>query len=276
MGRKRLILFASLLLAAAAGATWFVLSHREPAYQGKSLNAWMDQSAKYRSWDPNSANRAKAEEAQAAIRHIGTNALPALLAMVRARDSALKSKLVELGRRQSLFKLPFKPATYYQGRATYGFGPLGAMAKPAVPALIESLSDKDKSVRAAAATCLSLIGPEAKEAVPALIQALNREGNGWGPVLINCMLALGCIHADPDTVIPLLLEYVNGPRKEWNYCDPAMYALGRYREEAKSAVPAILPYLNDPDPGHRSYADGALCLIGYPHSAPAPANTPGQ
>ena len=196
--------------------------------------------------------------------------------MVRARDSLIKNELLVLNRWQKVLKVPFKPAAYYHGRATLGFGALGPIAKPGVPALIELLSDRDQEVRAAAAVCLSQIGPDAKEAVPALIQTLNREGNGWGPVLLNSMLALGAIHSDPDTVIPLLLEYVDGPRKEWNYCGYAMDALGRYREKAKSAVPAILPYLNDPDPSRSFSADAALCRIGYPHSAPVPAKAPGH
>jgi HEAT repeats len=276
MTRKLLIVGAVAVVAAAVWATRFVLTHREPAYQGKSLNAWMDEWSKYLLAGRKSPDWAKWQEAEAAIRHIGTNALPTLLAMVRTRDSGVKNRLLVLNRWQKVLKVPFKPAAYYHGRATLGFGALGPIAKPGVPALIESLSDPDKEVRAAAAVCLSLIGPDAKEAVPALIQTLNREGNGWGPVLLNSMLALGAIHSDPDTVIPLLLEYVNGPRKEWNYCGPAMDALGHYREKAKSAVPAILPYLNDPDPSRSFSADAALCRIGYPHSAPASANSQAQ
>jgi HEAT repeat protein len=272
MSKKLLISCAVALSAATVWVVFFLISHREPAYQGKTLNAWMEQSSRYLSADRKSPDRAKRDEAEAAIRQIGTNALPTLLGMVRAKDSALKTKLLVLGRRQHIFKLPFKPATYYHARATYGFGALGPMAKPAVPALIESLRDKDKDVRAAAASCLALMDTEAKEAVPALIQTLNAEGNGWGPVLINSMMALGSIHSDPETVIPLLLEYVSGPRKEWNYCGPAMDALGRYREKAKSAVPAILPYLDDPDKSHRFSADAALCLIGWPHAAQASTN----
>src|SRR5262249_40847392 len=45
-----------------------------------------------------------------------------------------------------------------------------------VPALIDVLrNDPDKSVRAAAASALGLMGPRAKEAVPALREALRDE-----------------------------------------------------------------------------------------------------
>jgi HEAT repeat protein len=46
-------------------------------------------------------------------------------------------------------------------------------AKDAVPAMIETLKDKDTGVRKSAALALGLIGPAAKDAVPALIEALK-------------------------------------------------------------------------------------------------------
>jgi len=261
MNRKLLFLYAVALAAAAAWAAWFLLSQREPAYNGKSLSAWIDQRYRYLPNARDLPDLAKAEEAQDAIRQIGTNALPSLLAMVRTRDSAIKKRLLAFNQRQNILRVPLKPASYYHSRATYGFGALRSAARPAVPALIELLQDPDKEVRASAASCLALLGPNAREAVPALMQTLNAEGNGWGPVLIDSMMALGAIHSDPEKVIPLLLEYVDGPRKQWNYAVPAMEALTRYREQATSAVPAILPYLNDPDESHRSAADAALCAI---------------
>jgi hypothetical protein len=123
------------------------------------------------------------------------------------------------------------------------------------------LRDEDRDVRASAAFCLSDFGPSASNAVPALVGVLNKEGNGWGPVLINSMLALSQSHSDPDLVVPVLREYLDGPRKSWNYSDGAMYALSFYGPLAKSTVPAILPYLNHPDADKRKYAELALSAI---------------
>ena len=221
----------------------------------------MDEYAKYLLADQRSSDRVKRDQAEAAIRHIGTNALPTLLSMVRAKDSALRKRLIALANKQSVFRLRLRRAEYFHAKATYGFGALGPAAKPAVPALTRLLHDQDEEVRAGAAQCLSLIGTDAKDAVPALIGVLNEEGNGYGPVLLNSMLALGALHSEPEVVVPLLVEYLNGSRKDWNYGAPAMDALARYREKAKPAVPAILPFLNDPDESHRSSADAALCAI---------------
>jgi len=65
---------------------------------------------------------------------------------------------------------------------------------------------------ASAALCLSMLGPCASNAVPALIRALNKEGNGYGLVLGNAMPALGAIHSDPELVVPVVCEYLDGPR----------------------------------------------------------------
>ena len=261
MKRRVTVLCVVALAVAVGGLGWVWLGSHEPAYQGRPLSVWMDEWNKYLLANQGSPDRARRDQAQAAIRQIGSNALPTLLSMAGATDSALKKRLIALANKQSLVKLRLHPADYYHARATCGFSALGPTAKPAVPALIRLLHNQDRQVRASAAQCLSLIGPEAADAVPALIETLNAEGNGYGPVLINSMLALGAIHSDPERVVPFLLQYVNGPRKDWNYNAPAMDALGRYRERARSAVPAILPFLSAPDESHRSSADAALCAI---------------
>lgn len=263
MNRRGIILCLVALCVAVGGFAWICLSSHGPAYHGKPLSVWMDEWNHYLLAKPNSPDWTRREQARAAIGHIGTDALPTLLRLAGAQDSALKTKFIKLANKQHFMRLRLHPAHYYHARATYGFSALGPAAKPAVPALTTLLRSKDPQVRASAAQCLSLIGPEAEEAVPALIQILNEEKPENALVVMNSMLALGNIHTEPETVIPVLLQYVNGSRASWNISVYAMGPLGQYREKAKSAVPAILPFLNDPDSSVRSSADSALCLIGY-------------
>jgi HEAT repeat protein len=84
---------------------------------------------------------------------------------------------------------------------------LARIGEPAVPALIETLNDRDPKVRAAAAMALARIGSQAKAAVPALIKALKDK--------------------DPDV------------RRE------AARALGQMGPAAQEAVPALLEALRD-------------------------------
>ena len=86
---------------------------------------------------------------------------------------------------------------------------IGPNARPAVPALIEALSDKD--VRRAAATTLAEIGPDAIAAVPALITPLEDEC--WD-VRRAAATALGRIGPDAIAAVPALNEVLSLNRDE--------------------------------------------------------------
>ena len=70
-------------------SAWQGLLEREPVYQGKSLSFWLQgyiQGGSYIGVWPE-------PEVDEAVRQIGTNAIPALLHMLRAHDSKLKLAL---------------------------------------------------------------------------------------------------------------------------------------------------------------------------------------
>ena len=88
--RKRVHIALAVLLVALGGVIgWQVLSLREPVCEGKRLSFWL------RSY----SSDGDSPVADEALRTIGTNAIPALLAMLQAKDSTLKMKLVALGLR---------------------------------------------------------------------------------------------------------------------------------------------------------------------------------
>ena len=251
--RRRLGLIVVLGLAITA-AVFFALRPREPVYQGKRLSEWLDQyEASLLARDQTT------EQASSALRHIGTNALPVFLRMVSVRDSALKRKLLPLAEKQSMVSLRIRRDDYYHTMASFGFGALGPIAKPAVPRLVILLSDKDPNVRAAAANALAGIGPEAGVAVPALLQCLDDRNNGI--LQIQSMMALGAIHKNAELAVPVLTQYLDGSRKDWDYASFAIQALGLYGEKAKTAIPAIEQFLDDPDNRIKSAAIVALLEI---------------
>src|SRR4051812_22980361 len=95
-GRKKiLIVVVLLLIAAIGGVICMALPPREPSYNGQPLSYWL---ARCEETGPISADikDPKARECREAIRHIGTNAIPFLLRMLRAKDSALKLELIDL------------------------------------------------------------------------------------------------------------------------------------------------------------------------------------
>lgn len=252
-----------LVLVSIGVWVWLVVQYpgSGPVYEGRRLSVWMDQYREYWRKRESPADAGKAEEARQAVMAFGADAVPTLLRMVAAKDSRLMAKAKALLRKQQLIKVDFHPPNYPQAKATTGFALLGETARPAIPGLIELLSDSDREVRAAAAHCLSFFGPEASEAIPHLIKLLDDTGNGYGPILLNAMHSLGSIHEDPEIVVPFLLKYVTGQRAAWGYRQPALEALSRYRERAAAAVPSIVPLLRDPDEPVSQAADTALSWI---------------
>jgi hypothetical protein len=110
-------------------------------------------------------------EAGEAIRRIGTNGIPTLLRLLRAKDSALKTKVMGLLARQHIIKVEYQPDHVWNSAASLGFQALGTNAASAVPALIQIASQNiSRDSQRAAFLALRWVGPAAKQAVPYLLQ----------------------------------------------------------------------------------------------------------
>src|SRR5262249_55241691 len=140
-------------------------------YQGKSLSAWLEQyhDALEDPWSPTTSGTAlkgteegaTAEQAQAAIRAMGTNALPVLVQMAGSCDPIWKRKLAPLYYRHRLLPLS-APAEIRHRMAALGFYALGKEAKPAVPALKGLMEGNEPEVVFTAARALGYIGDAAR------------------------------------------------------------------------------------------------------------------
>ncbi len=131
---------ACLFVAAIGGLIWLAMPPKEPAYHGEPLSYWLSRAEEYGVYgvvndDPK--EDLKAIECRDAIRTIGTNAIPALLRILRAKDSAAKIKVMELVERQDFIHFPISSAEEQKGRAAIGFNLLGDLASNSVPALID-------------------------------------------------------------------------------------------------------------------------------------------
>jgi HEAT repeat protein len=252
------IIFVVAGIAIVCLAGWKMFAPRQPSYNGKPLTYWM---SRYENLILGKAalNSSEQQEADKALREIGTNALPYLLKLSGGKDSALKQRLISIYRRQSWLKLPIHDAQFYRVEATCGFGALREIAKPAVPGLIRLLKGEDYQIREIAANDLGMIGPDAEEAIPALFPLLDEHNHGT-PILL-AMTALGQIHRRPEIVLPRLVEFLNGDRKNWNYQSPALDAIGRYQSEARELAPVIISFLDDPDSSRKNSAESALIMV---------------
>lgn len=235
MRKRSRIGFAILLVAALGGIAWLVRVQREPAYQGRLLTSWLEEGV---------SNEGVSARSETAIRAMGTNALPTLLAMVRVRDSAFRKGLLELNARQKWVTIHIHPRGVMVQMAAYGFSILGPSARPAIPELVRDLDDSDPEVRTLAAYCLAEIRPNAQEAFPALAKfldnALKRNaGTNWDSAeLALAAFVLGEMGAAARPAIPQLTTLCNVTNRP----DSAV-ALSAKAALIKINGESVLPYI---------------------------------
>lgn len=162
----------------------------EPTYEGKPLGVWLA--------DLQNPTRSVQIAAREAITRMGTNALPALIDMMRAEDSRLKRAFMDLAEKQTLVKFRFSRAGTRRQQAAQGFQVLRKLAEPAIPALIDLLG-KDQNA-ADAIRSLRSIG---LAAAPPLTERLD---SGNGLVRSNSAIALCGFPLAGKTVVPALIK----------------------------------------------------------------------
>jgi len=218
---------------------WQVLRLREPVYQGKRLSVWLEHLERLDE-AATRGNQNERDDAEQAIRHIGTNALPILIERLPAQNTRLKQLMMAWANKHERFPLHFKSAEQRRIEAVCGYEALGSLASAQVPRLIDILdNDLFLDARQAAARVLGYIGPEARLAVPALFRATKDTDDS---VRINALWALGEIRPDPQLTIPVLVVGLDDA--EPFVRENAALALRRYGPEARAAVPALLRTLD--------------------------------
>jgi hypothetical protein len=250
MRKKRLVLVATLFVGVSGFLGWLLLRPHEPVYQGKTLTAWLDQygSNQWIFRNPDSHPPKGDPEAESAIRHIGANLIPVYLNMISTRSSSFKTNL--LGRIPNSWRvrLHFPSVLEYEqklavrrNRGAFGLVALGVDAKPAVPALIVLLTDRNSDVRLCSIAALLHLSSIARDAVPALISCLNNpDKNMWSYALD----ALGDIRADPDHSIPAVLDFFDKNPGNFPMRYKAVHCLCQFQAQA---IPVLLKLLDDPN-----------------------------
>lgn len=246
-------MFLFCLAAVLGGLAWWVSRPRaaDPVYKGKALSYWMKgYVTAYRGED--GKGRAGADEA---VRSVGTNAIPLLLQMLRAKDIPGQARICWELRNQKTFKFYPLSAEDLHAEAQYAFAALGSKGKSAVPQLMQ-ICEENKSSRLTAVLCLTHIGPDADEAVPLLVEVAG--DTNFIPRLL-ALGALGAIHTRPEMVVPLLSNLLT------NSSTPselhAAWALQKYGPSAKSAVPALMQAVHGPNALVRGAAKDALTVV---------------
>ncbi|MHC4201263.1 MAG: HEAT repeat domain-containing protein [Planctomycetota bacterium] len=143
---------------------------------------------------------------------------------------------------------------------------LKRMGRPAVPALVEALRDKNSSLRGEAAQVLGWIGADAKEAVPALARAL-KDVDYVSVLAAGALCKIGPAAKD---AVPSLIKALEDEYEELRTSAAcALSAVGA--PAAEKAVPVLIRRLRDDCPSVREAAAGALGTIGRGQEETVPA-----
>ena len=151
---------ALLFLATIGMLVWRVFSVREPSYRGKSMSVWLEEYNRAGALD-------KTGPASEAIRAMGTNALPHLLAHLKRKDSPHALRLFLLAEKHHLaFLSPPPRQTPFLSPALLSLRALGPTAKPLIPELLQLFENANTHREGGLA--LFSIGPES---IPAFERA---------------------------------------------------------------------------------------------------------
>lgn len=239
--------------------TWLVLRPGEPEYMGKKLGHWL--------WEmeiaPDSASLAW-KESIVAVRLMGTNALPTLLAMLRTPESAWKRKFVDWTQDALGLDLEDHLPEVRRRRALAGLRVLGPVAEPAIPDITELVASRDLQVSASALAALAEIG--GPQTIAPLISAVTNQNP---QVSVPAAAMLGALRVEARPAIPTLLEALES--SDAGLRASAARALGEIAFSPRRCVPALTKALGDSNSLVRFSAATALGQFGDAAAAALPA-----
>jgi hypothetical protein len=238
--KKRRILIAVLVVVFVGGLAWWAMHPREPVYQGRRLSQWLDEYNRAGAMD-------KTRPVSEAIRAMGTNTLPFLLANIKRTESPLKEKFFSLIRKQHWIKLSFYGTDPYRETSILALSALGSNAAPICPELLKVAEMPDISWLGTMS--LLAIGPAA---VPTLARACQSTN----------------AHLRTEAVLMMAMQQVNGPpwfSWGWNKSPvngQPMFSVGYAVGERE--VQVMISLLANPDPAVRHASAEAIGLYTRP------------
>jgi HEAT repeat protein len=193
--KKRLITWTAVAICSTAALLSGLAPRHEPRYSGKTLTYWLKRyESTITSGELSDAGLPR-QEARNAVLAIGTNGIPVLLDMLRARDSkfaAITHRVLHL------LKLNSDTAGEKNILASDAFQVLGPAAKDAVPALAEIFVENvSRTSQMCTAAALKSIGPPfACAALPAVLRQTSDPDPGARERAVHALRSLNC--ADPS------------------------------------------------------------------------------
>lgn len=284
---------AILALSAIALPMAANCQQQEPISGGKPLSYWMER-----------LDNRSDTTARAAIKEMGTNALPDLIRMLRQLQSAADQS----GDRAVTTSIPLGPgvtmhpsADLSRVRPLNAIVCLGPVGQPALPYILPLVTNQNYQTKIWAFFALKSIGPDTQtvsSVVPTLFQALGDQNWTMRLAAIN---ALAALHPRPPEVTPAFIRFLDDPSeivsddamrwlvaqtnpvvlprldkqlhdKDSYVVTKAATRIGVFGAAAAASAPRLRELRNDPLSTVRQAATNALAAITgqpLPQSAPA-------
>jgi hypothetical protein len=241
--RKKIILgFA--LIAFVDIVLWELWRSRipDPIYQGKHLSYWLAHTPAPAPFLGPDGPILVVHVEETPVGHVGTNAIPLLLAYMGAHDSRIKTAMIKWMRSRRFVSFVRFGELYTDGelhsQALPGFQVLGSigLGQSAVPELMRIYKiNPSYPSQAFVVQALGSIGPGAKDSIPLLIGATTNSDYR----LRRCGLrALGQISCEPDVIVPVLTNALNDSDRTIQIT--AAQSIGNFGLHARAAFPPLL------------------------------------
>lgn len=281
MNRKLALLAAAITIFATFTILAVVLRTTEdPQFAGRPLSAWLHLYSKSKSTPD--IHRI---EAEAAIRSIGTNALPLILRRLHGRDAATKLFFMRLFSHPKLVRWRPISASDLCEEALDGLSVLGPISAPLIPELVNGLAAEEKSIECRrsgdalsriGAPAAQFVGPVAihgkyaarfrafgllrqmgPDALPYLFACLNDDDTFIRSTAAATIAAAGC--ADFEILVQLYSARLSDPNSFTRRS--SAYSLGALGPRAAAGIPALENAIRDPHTRVRKEAMRALQRI---------------
>lgn len=311
-------MIGGLLAAGTVGLIWGVVyfaSPREPTYQGKTLSEWIvpfcRQTAKGLDAPGGPEHFEELRPVRQAVRQIGTNGVPFLIARLNHHESGLHRTARQLSEKLPYASLRLTDPNVSKIRAIRALANLGRDARPAIPSLKTQLMDITLSehavyalsgmgvegtralieqytnvpVQARLQITMTIVTPESVfRGEPMGISSVDEffgsfvEGLSWvaqqptSQFRILAIQRLGFLKSKASNAVPALLMVLSA--KDPVARQAAARALGQINGRPELVIPALTNLLNDPDSGTQSAVAQALRAFGYDAPIPSQGTRP--
>jgi hypothetical protein len=238
MSKQLVVATITVLAVLLIGFGWIALGRQnEPSYKGRKLSDWIrrlpgseitGRGIMWGSMGDSRANTAlNQSEAEKAVQHIGTNALPFLIAELHAPDGSREQFVAAWDKTKELWHHLMS-----RNRRT------GIMSQS------QNQKTSGQLRHWNAAVALHTLGPAAKPAIPDLVPMLKASGNAE-----DCASAAYALSGmGPEGILPLMTILTNATSSSFDWSQLcAVWALGQTPEAGRTAIPQLLALLQDKD-----------------------------